>query len=302
MSEKNEASLGHKVQIRDARPADRPRLLELFNQNLVYDQLTGTLIDEQLWDDPGFESALTPIAEWNDQIVGFGVAVIRRRNEGFVKCLIVDAAYQDRGIGSTLLVGLEAGLQERGARSVRLAESAPTYWWPGLDVRYTLAMVFFERRGYTRVGETFNMEADLANIAAPPKQTGLIDFQRARPEDRSQVLELMTAYWPAWLAETERCFANRPISLHLAWAENKIAGFSAYDSGHLGAGWFGPMGTVPAQRGRGIGRILLQHCLSDLKEQGHAKAIIPWVGPVAFYVRHAHARITRVFYRYKKNL
>ena len=86
-----------------------------------------------------------------------------------------------------------------------------------------------------------------------------------------------------------------------------MLGFSAYDANNIGAsatgtGWFGPMGTAAAARGRGVGAVLLKRCLADMAAQGHAVSTIPWVAPVGFYAHHVGAHISRVFYRYEKRV
>jgi mycothiol synthase len=37
-----------------------------------------------------------------------------------------------------------------------------------------------------------------------------------------------------------------------------------------------------------------------MKEMGFVKAIIPWVGPIPFYMYHADAKMDRIFWRYEK--
>ena len=115
-------------------------------------------------------------------------------------------------------------------------------------------------------------------------------------------MAIVAAHWPAWRGEVTNALRNDPISLHLALDPEGVLGFAAYDTNNLGMGWFGPMGTVPAAEGQGLGRVLLWRCLRDQKAQGHAAAIIPWVGPIAFYRRYAGARIARRFDRYAKRM
>ncbi len=65
---------------------------------------------------------------------------------------------------------------------------------------------------------------------------------------------------------------------------------------------FGPTGTEPSHRGRGLGRVLFYRCLRDLKEQGHATADICWVGPIGYYAHVADAWIHRVFWHLEKEV
>ena len=39
--------------------------------------------------------------------------------------------------------------------------------------------------------------------------------------------------------------------------------------------------------------------LNDMRDAGHRTAVIPWVGPIAFYQQWAGCRVDRVFWRYR---
>ncbi|GAC1307747.1 MAG: hypothetical protein NVSMB19_20640 [Vulcanimicrobiaceae bacterium] len=93
-----------------------------------------------------------------------------------------------------------------------------------------------------------------------------------------------------WTAER----AGRPV------------GFAAFDARGLryhwlrawterdGVGIFGPFGIAAAARRNGAGSVLLRAALFSLRERGYRQALIPAVGDpalVAYYERHAHARI-----------
>ena len=87
---------------------------------------------------------------------------------------------------------------------------------------------------------------------------------------------------------------------HLALRGGEIVGFAAYGSSR--PSWFGPMGTVPAAAGLGIGRVLLRRCLRDQYAAGVRRAQIGWVGPEPFYADAVGARIERVFLQFGRSL
>ncbi|NND72252.1 MAG: GNAT family N-acetyltransferase, partial [Rhodothermales bacterium] len=195
----------------------------------------------------------------------------------------------------------EDGFLNRSVRKIRLGEAAPNYLTPGLDPRYTHAMVFFERRGYKRFGETWNLCVDLEELTDdPPWLDPDIIVRRATKSDRPKIMRLLEKNWSAWKPEIGRTFENEPVSLHIALHSDNVVAFSAFDANNFGTGWFGPMGTDPEYRGRGLGALLLKRCLYDVKAQGHSTATIPWVGPIGFYCKHVNATVDRVFYRYEK--
>lgn len=284
--------------IRPLRPGDAPELLELWNRSVRFDPLSASVLHEKVWDDSG--AGLV----WDDGgLQGFCYAVWRPANgRGYVKLLCVAPEFRRTGIATQLLAKAEVYLAGRGAPVVRVCESNPNYLVPGLDPRYTAGVLFFEKHGYVKVAETYNMRCQLAgqefSTVAPPGLT----VRRAEFGDQASVLELIVEHFPAWHSEVLSMFANDPISLHLAFKDGKLAAFSGYDGNNRGTGWFGPMGTDPKLRGLGAGGVLLRRCLVDFQEQGLQDCVIPWVGPYRFYSQNSGAYIDRVFWRLEKRL
>ncbi|MEP0548703.1 MAG: GNAT family N-acetyltransferase [Rhodothermales bacterium] len=297
--------------LRPIRRADTEALRALWNRAAVHDPLSAPLFDEKVWDDPGFTPDLALAADAAGEIAGFAFGVVRPSDDGprgVIKLLAVAPERQREGIGTRLVEALETAMQAAGATAIRLGESPPNYLSPGLDPRYTRALLLFEKRGYTRLREAYHMAADLAGqtFDTDADEQALtadgITVRRAAGSDQETVMTFLDEHWPPWKAEIGRTFANDPVSLHLAFEGGAVLGFSAYDANNVGTGWFGPMGTAPAARGRGVGAVLLKRCLADMKAQGHATSTIPWVAPIAFYAHHVGAEISRLFYRYEKKL
>lgn len=297
------------MRVRRLSDSDLESVLSLWNRNMRYDQLTPELLEEKVWDDPDFAPELAYVVEHESHLIGFIMGLVRKGTPepiGYIKMLVIDEKYQRKGIGGRLLREIEKMICSTGVKTIRIFEAAPNYLMPGLDVRYTKAMIFFERNGYERFGETYNLETNLAgqhfDTANEEKQlkTDGIDIRRAADSDKDQVTEFLREHWAAWINEVSESFKNNPVSLHLAFYQGALIGFSAHSCNNKNTGWFGPMGTAPASRGKGIGGILLKRCLQDIKEQGRRFATIPWVGPIGFYLHYAGSEIDRVFYRYQK--
>ncbi len=298
------------MKLRPVTADDSEALLALWNRNVRFDPLTASLLAEKMFLDPDYSPELAWVAEEDGRPVGFIVGVLRRTGQsatGYIKLLAVDEPFRNKGIGSALLRQIETTLFEKGASEIRLFESGPNYLTPGLDPRYTFALLFFEKHGYQRFSETWNLEVDLTRQAfATESEEALllaqgIEIRRAEAKDQNALMEFLTTEnWAAWHGEAGRTFSNSPISLHVALLEGNFIGFAGYDGNNVGTGWFGPMGTTVAARGKGVGAVLLRRCLKDIKNQGRKTAIIPWVGPIKFYARHASAQVSRVFYRFKK--
>jgi predicted N-acetyltransferase YhbS len=297
--------------LRLLQDSDIEQLLRLWNRSASFDQITPELLEEKVFDDPNYDRELALVVENERQLIGFIMGVVRANEaekRGYIKLIMVEPKLQRNGLGSRLVQQLEDRLGRAGCSVIRLFESNPNYLIPGLDPRYTEAVTFFEKRGYQRDGETANMEVDLSSqdFATAEDEQRLrqegVEVRRAFMGDHDEVIDLLQRYWPGWIPEVQRELLNYPVSLHLALYKERVVAFAGYDGNNFNTGWFGPMGTDPAVRKRGIGGVLLRLCLLDIKAQGHRRAIIPWVGPYNFYSHYTGARITRIFWRYKKEI
>ncbi|MDJ0835991.1 MAG: GNAT family N-acetyltransferase [Acidobacteriota bacterium] len=284
--------------MRTPLPADRPALTALCRRCLIFDHPTEALLQEKIWDDPDYNPDLVLGMEHGGQLAALAMGVVRG-DTGYIKLIAVEPQLRGMGYGGRLLTELERRMAPHVSR-FRVAESAPNYWWPGVDVRYTGAVIFFERHGYRKFDQTYNMTVDLTNLPEDGLRPNNITIRRAQAADRDLLDRFLARLWPAWRAEAAAAMSRGPIALHLGFVDDQPAGFAAYDSNNPGTGWFGPMGTDPAFRGNGLGRALLLACLRDQRAQGLDKATIPWVGPIAFYHRAVNAEIDRVFFRYRK--
>ncbi|HEY65521.1 MAG TPA: GNAT family N-acetyltransferase [Caldilineae bacterium] len=299
------------MEIREIVEADLPLLLDLCQRTLPLDAFTPTLLRRRVLEEPDRNPAYQLVAWEDDRLVGVILGGVREIDEGrmaWVRLITVDPAYRRRGIASQLLEELEGRLRADGLTRLRLGNSAPNYFWPGLDVRYTPAICFFQHHGFHRIGEAVDMEVDLtahdwdtSEEEARLAREGFL-IRRLQPEDRESISAWLQERWsPVWHYEVLSSYENDPISTFVATREDRICAFASYNVTMFENG-FGPMGTEPDLRGRGIGRVLFWRCMRDMKALGHRTADICWVGPIAFYARVADARIHRVFWWMEKEL
>ncbi|MEM6647469.1 MAG: GNAT family N-acetyltransferase [Bacteroidota bacterium] len=316
MSDEFYLDMGFEVTFRPFEQADEDMLFGLWKYAYVHEPSRLSLFREKVWGDPEYDPELTLLAETGDGPenqfpIAFAMAVVRETADyrrGHIKLLAVEETMRRNKLGDHMLYLLEQRLIERGVEEIRVAEAAPNYLTPGLDVRYTPGMLMLEAAGYERIGETYNLGVTLGPyLPTDRKEARLakrhgIASRRARAYDKALMAGFLAEHWPAWKAEVEVAFQRKPIALHVAVRGTEMLGFAAYDTNNIGTGWFGPMGTAPGAQGIGIGAVLLKRCLRDLQAQGLKRAVIPWVGPVRFYANRVGATIDRVFYRYAKTI
>ena len=111
-----------------------------------------------------------------------------------------------------------------------------------------------------------------------------VDIRRGIPPER-HVVSTWTreTFSPGWASECEVAFAHQPVGCHVAVRDGAILGMACWDA--TARGFFGPIGTLESERGKGIGAALLLDCLQAMAAHGYGYAVIGGVGPRAFYDR-----------------
>jgi len=229
------------------------------------------------------------------------------RHDGHVDLIAVEPGARP-GTGKELLAAAEGRLAALGATGVVLGGNPPVHLWPGIDVRYRAMTCLAERAGYERRAEAVDMAVDLASAELDTRHDESrlaaegIEVRRASRSEASAVVTwLREGPWgkSAWPDEAAAALAREPAGCHVASRVGYV-GFACH--GAVRRGWFGPMGTLDTERGRGIGAVLLKRSLADLRAAGLRTARIGWVGPVEFYAATVDARVERVYGRYWRNL
>ncbi len=288
-------------------------ITNLCNESMEFDNISEKILVEKTISDSDYLPLLTKVAvdDKSNKPIGFIQAVIRNRDDektGYIKLFCVHPEFRLQGIGSVLYNTIEKQLQEFGVQKIRVYESYPNYFMPGIDPLYTEAVCFFESRGFKKFadttnllckleGENFNVDRELEKLKSVNIYCSL-----AKSDDKEKILNWINQNFKPWFYEVSEAFNNNPVSLFVAEKDDKTIAFSAYNVNNKTMGWFGPMGTEKKYRGFGIGSILLKLCLKEMQNQKFPFAIIPWVGPIKFYMKNVNAKVHRVFWRYEKIL
>ena len=298
--------------IRQLERSDLPRITEIAFHGMHLDTVNQPLMAEKTVDAADYDRELGLVYIDRDRVMGFAMGAVNlppETEKGNVRLIVVDPTARCLGVGGALLKEMETRVLDRGVREVGIMDCPQNYFMPGVDFRYTEAYCFLYKHGYEKIHTNHNLICDLRTDLWPqlPAQKAELaleglNVRRATVEDQPAVMKLVADHWPGWRSEVGGAFANDPISLHVTFRGEECVAFSGYQGNNRGLGWFGPMGTLPELRGKGVGGLLLRLCLLDLATQGWRQAIIPWVGPTRFYARYAGASLDRCFYAYRKTL
>jgi hypothetical protein len=78
-----------------------------------------------------------------------------------------------------------------------------------------------------------------------------------------------------------------------------LLGFAAMNA--TNPGWFGPMGVRETGRGRGMGTLLVRHCLAAYQRHGGRRVAFPWINEnLPFYQRIVPSGRPLRFAKYEK--
>jgi len=264
-------------------------------------------------EDPTSPADLRLLAQLDGHIIGFCFACLRRVGDddeetGVVKLFGVHPDYRRRGVATALFTEIERRLVERGITTCTVAGVGPHWFFAGVELTLTPAISFLMHRGYeTDRRARVDMRVDLASADLESgsatddlARQGII-LRRAHPDDLPAVQAMVgSLFSPAWQVEVADSLRFSPLPLFLALDRNRVVAFAAYDVS--GPRRFGPTGTHPGYRRRGIGGALLKMCLRDMRDRGDAIAEIGWVGPIGYYARTVGAEIHRAYWCFHKTL
>jgi predicted N-acetyltransferase YhbS len=300
--------------IREITEADIPLITDLSRRALEFEQdLSESLVLEKTVGAVGNDRELGLLIEDGGRIIAFAQGVIGGeldgRPKGCVRMFAVDRAYRRQHFGSTLFDELEERLKSKGAGIVTIMDAPANYLTPGVDFRYTETYCFLLKRGYSVFRENHNMRCSLDVDAWPELDANVtrvsgddLEIRRATGSDEDAIVEMLLKEWKGWVPEVTSALKNDPAGVYIALLDGEVVAFAGFQGNNKSLPFFGPMGTLPVLRGRGVGGVLLRLCLRDLARQGWGYAIIPWVGPVGFYAQYCGAWLDRCFWAYKKEV
>ena len=272
------------------RPDAVGQLLELWQQVMPRDAPNGERFRDIALLDSQFKPEGLAMLFRGERLIGFSYAVAAKapgsaRPLGWIAGLGVAPGERRAGYGTLLLESSLRFLASTGCSGARLGGNGERYLLPGADpVRYPEFHRFIQAAGFRATGSTEAMACDLRGIPLD----GVADshpgesYVYRHPDDGDipELLRVAAEFGPGWagLVRSHLARAGSASHLWMACGPEGIAGFAGSDLFPGCVGRFGPMGVLPAARGRGIGGRLLRLSLASMAARGRQSAWFLW-GP-----------------------
>lgn len=313
------------MKIRLLKDADVSAVIRKHNEFLPHESATREQILRKLFFDVNFDRSGFFIAEENGEIVGFvnavyhATAIARGAPNGYPNGYVNRLAIRDgedfEEIGTALLTCAETYLREHGKTGISTGYF-PTYFTQGVcPERAPRYVRLYEKLGYSSAASAA-LRLDLSRF---------VPFETYEERRRDLLAEgyavgplteayLLSAIDPkadfsnaSWSAEfkmrLQQGFALE--KMRVATKDGKVVGACIYGDPGSSEERFGPFGVSAGHRGKGIGAVLLQDCLTEMKKHGLQSAWMQWVGEdgVAFrlYRKFGFAK-TATYLTFHKNL
>ncbi|QHE52342.1 GNAT family N-acetyltransferase [Pontibacillus sp. HMF3514] len=119
-----------------------------------------------------------------------------------------------------------------------------------------------------------------------------ITLLRAALKDQEELLRFISErFGDPWVKTIQIALEKECPPLYIARDRGELIGFACYDSVRDQKGVYGPMGTSPQVRTKGVGYALLHTCLEEMKQKGYEYAILGEAGPIEYYERACGAKL-----------
>ncbi|MBK9072121.1 MAG: GNAT family N-acetyltransferase [Myxococcales bacterium] len=223
----------------------------------------------------------------------------------YLRVLAVGAAWRRQGLGSRLLQAVEAGC---GAAALHVHAEPGNYLLPGIDASDTVARAWLIHRGYRPGASCLNMRVPLQGAGAPSAAAlahAIAAIARHGVTISSADAAQRAAALPIIRGEFSHAWAHECARAKALWlartTAGDIVGFAATGGNNAALNWFGPTGTLPAHRGRGIATALLLAAVRKLAAM-QAYTVIPWTNADRFYIHACGAQVERRFVAMSKTM
>lgn len=308
---KKEEYMLEKVIYRSFKQKDLPKILNLWNKELLFDPITEENFYEKIILDDQFSVQNFLLATIDESIIGFLYGSYNLKlKKSWIMFLTVDEKYQRQNIGTELVTIFKNRMIQRGIKTISLSDYIFNYFTPGVDVRYKAGLLFFNKHGFYKRTEAVSMNCDLdKNIESIKRKTTSTDFvyRLFRREDTIVLLEFVkNEFGNSWYEDIRKSLLRKrgeeTIIVALDKKNKKIVGFAMHQmDGNPER--FGPIGVKKTYRSKGIGGDLVRETLVNMFSYGIKRPFFLWTSEnnVNFYGKYGF-NIFRKYYLLENNI
>jgi GNAT superfamily N-acetyltransferase len=302
--------------------SDVPAVLAAWHCALVHDQVPESEFRRVILGDGNYEPGAVQVA-WDDDgsVAGFAAFLVRRTVAGadgcgqpyeskcgFLKAFFVKEGDQGERAAAELLAAGEAYCAAAGKTEVSVVEYAGPYLFPGIDVRYQRLRCILADHGYRDVRTIEDVAVNLCDPliarlleSARQRVGSSVELLTWRPDLLPLLQELVaTGDQPHWFPAGWESRYKEPDERVLVLRKGeKLVGWARFRP-NVPEGSFGPIMTLPSERGNGYGNLLLLEAMVRSRQQGTVTMSAGWAA-TGFYVTNGW-HITRRYAVLSKEL
>ncbi|HBG00487.1 MAG TPA: GNAT family N-acetyltransferase [Firmicutes bacterium] len=314
------------IQYRYYQPGDEGAVVAAWNQALPLDPITPKRFRNLVLLDGNFDPEGLRLAVVGGEVIGLVYAVRRlmpmagtelEPANGWIPFFFVLPGYQRQQIATRLMGDALGFLKEAAREQVFFASYAPNYVLPGIDPKaYPGGLAFLEAMGFEVQYSPVAMDRSLVDFAIPEEVKVLKEerlqegytFEFASDADLVELIQFANnEFNPDWgRAIREGLLQGLPMEhILVARDQGKLVGFCMHGGYEGIPERFGPFGVDPGQRGKGLGKILLNLSLQAMRSQGCHGAWFLWTGETSaagYLYKKTGFEVTRQFHVMKKTL
>lgn len=307
------------ITVRAFAGGDESALLDGWNRSLPADPTTAGWLRDCVLLDPNFDPAGLRVAVLAGRIVGACYAVRRLTplagtdldpETGWIPFFFVAPEHRRGGLGRRLLGEALDFLRGEGRTQVDFASYTPNYVLPGIDPEaYPDGHRLLTGLGFTTLYSPVAMDRGLVGYVTPDEVRELqagragdgYDFRSPRDGELPELIRFAAdVFNPDWgEALRNAVLGGIPRERILIARRDGIVGFAMYGAYRGVPERFGPFGVDPAERGTGLGKILLHATMTRMRAEGLHSSWFLWTGETSpaghLYTRAGYA-ITRRFH------
>jgi GNAT superfamily N-acetyltransferase len=272
------------------------------------------LLVQNLEEDPNFDPDGAFACREGGDLAAFASARVCRvplgkagfkPGEGWISFVLVHPEYRRKALGRIVVECALAFLKSHRARRI-YAGGDPGHFFPGVPEESPGAVSFFERCGFTALGEAHDFIGRLDSLPRIDRLEKLLEDPAVsvEPLGREEIDDFLSFmrdhFGGRWLYEMERKIGIEPGPdfLFILKVDGRFAGFA--NTGDEGSrflspglywrgllrrpsGCLGPIGVAPDLRGKGLGLVLLYGSLEAMRDRGIQDVVIDWTVLDDFY-------------------